>query len=146
MTAFPSSAASELRAAGLRATSQRALVLEIIRGSQTHLDADEIYGLAHGQDASISLATVYRTLKALRQAGLIEKRYFGPDHAHDHYEAAGEEEHYHLSCSQCGRVQEFKTPAVRRLVDDLQHRHAWRLQRPVLLLEGLCPVCAAQEA
>jgi Fur family transcriptional regulator, ferric uptake regulator len=132
----------ELRAAGIRATAQRALILDILRRSGGHLDADEIHAVARAQDASVSLATVYRTLRALRLAGLIHQRYFGAAHNHDHYETAGEAEHHHLACARCGRVEEFETALGRRLTRELQARHGWVIQKATILVEGLCPDCA----
>jgi len=51
-----------LSVTGIRATSQRALILEVIRDGQGHLDADEIYRRARIKQPHISLSTVYRTL------------------------------------------------------------------------------------
>jgi len=67
----------ELRRAGLRVTGQRALILRLIRASKEHLDAEDIYAAARAQDSSLSLATVYRTIGALKRAGLVEQRYPG---------------------------------------------------------------------
>ena len=131
-----------LRSAGLRVTEQRARVLEIIHRRGSHLDAEEIYAAAREEDANVSLATVYRTMRALRQAGLVELRYFGPGPDHEHYEATGRPEHYHFTCTRCGRVFEFESPAVERLLDDLTRRNHWEIQRATFTLEGWCPDCA----
>jgi Fe2+ or Zn2+ uptake regulation protein len=146
MTAHTAAAAqAELRAAGMRVTAQRALILDVLRRSQGHLDAGEIHAAARQADASVSLATVYRTLRALRRAGLVRQRAFGSAFNHDHYEAAGEMEHHHLACSRCGRVLEFESALARRLTQDLQERHGWVIQRSTLLVEGVCPECARAE-
>jgi Fur family ferric uptake transcriptional regulator len=131
----------ELRSVGLRATEKRARILEIIRRRGPHLDAEEIYAAAREEDADVSLATVYRTVRALRRAGLVEQRYFGPEHSHEHYEATGGPEHYHFTCRRCGRVFEFETPAIERLREDLARRHRWDIRRAFLTLEGVCPDC-----
>jgi Fur family ferric uptake transcriptional regulator len=140
------SPSQELRAVGLRATNQRALVLSIIRQSEGHLDAEEIYAAAREQDASLSLATVYRALRALRGAGLVQQRYFGSSHSHDHYEASGEAEHYHFTCVRCGEVYEFDTPVIRRLSAELERKHGWKVRHTVFLLEGVCSACASGSA
>lgn len=136
----------ELRRAGLRATDQRVAVLDILRRSGEHLDAGGIYIAARARDADVSLATVYRTVRALEEAGLVELRYFGPGHARDHYEAAGGPEHYHFTCARCGRVLEFETPAIRQLRADLRTRLGWRTTRTHLSLEGVCAECASVDA
>jgi Fur family ferric uptake transcriptional regulator len=130
----------ELRRAGLRVTDKRILVLRIIRGSQEHLDAEEIYAVARTEDSNLSLATVYRAIRALREAGLIEQRYLGPGHGHDHYEAASEE-HYHFTCTCCGRVFEFESTVARRLGSQLRRDRGWEVARLHLSLEGICEEC-----
>ncbi len=134
----------ELRRAGLRVTEQRAVVLGILRQRGEHLDAEGIYAAARAQQANLSLATVYRAIRALERAGLIEQRYFGPGHAHDHYEASGGPEHYHFTCVTCRRVFEFETPLVGRLRSELQRERGWRVQRAHLTVEGECASCASK--
>jgi len=65
-----------LNMAGLRSTSQRALILDIIRSGQGHLDADEVYRRARRKQPRISLSTVYRTLQALKELELVEELHF----------------------------------------------------------------------
>ncbi|OGO10739.1 MAG: hypothetical protein A2Z66_11400 [Chloroflexi bacterium RBG_13_66_10] len=133
----------ELRSAGLRVTEQRARVLEIIHSRGPHLGAEEIYAAAREDDADVSLATVYRTMRALRRAGLVELRFFGPDHTHEHYEATGGPEHYHFTCKRCGRVSEFETPVIERLREDLARRNRWDIRQAFFSLEGVCADCAS---
>ena len=135
--------AGELRGTGLRVTGQRVLILRIIRRSGEHLDVDEIWAAARAQDATVSLATVYRTVQALKRAGLVEQRYFGPAHARDHYEKVGGPEHYHFTCVRCGRVFEFETALSRRLRADLHARNGWKVAGAILSLEGTCAECAS---
>ena len=130
----------ELRRAGLRVTGQRALILRLIRASKEHLDAEDIYAAARAQDSSLSLATVYRTIGALKRAGLVEQRYLGPGHGHDHYEVVGEE-HYHFTCTRCGRVFEFETSLARRLGSQLRRDRGWAVARVYLSLEGIYAEC-----
>lgn len=144
MEAMGLSPAEELRRAGLRVTEQRALVLGILRQSEEHLDAEGIYAAALAQQADVSLATVYRAIRALERAGLIEQRYFGPGHAHEHYEASGGPEHYHFACLGCQRVFEFETPLVGKLRTELQRQRGWRVHRAHLTVEGECESCASR--
>jgi Fe2+ or Zn2+ uptake regulation protein len=97
-----------LNVTGIRVTNQRALILEVIRHGQGHLDADEVYRRARQKQPRLSLSTVYRTLQAFKKLGLIEEVHF--DEAHHHYEVKPPAEHHHLVCLGCGRVIEFKYP------------------------------------
>lgn len=142
MNTTPVGPEQELRRAGLRVTEQRALVLGILRRSKEHLDAEEIYAAAQAADADLSLATVYRTVRALEKAGLVAQRYFGPGHANDHYEPAGGPEHHHFTCVKCHRVFEFETPALAQLQGDLRRQRGWDVRRAYFSLEGVCADCA----
>src|SRR4030042_5762402 len=73
-----------LNVPGLRITSQRALILEVIRHGEGHLDADEVYRRAREKKPRLSLSTVYRTLQMLKKLDLIEELHF--DEEHHHYE------------------------------------------------------------
>ena len=95
-----------LREAGMRMTSQRNLIINIIR--QGHLNADEIYRRARQKDRRLSLSTVYRTLQVLKKLGLVEEIHL--DDYHHHYEVKPTTEHYHLVCLGCGKVVEFQYP------------------------------------
>ena len=76
-----------LAAAGRRTTAQRALILEVLRNSSGHLDADQVYRLARERDPHVSLSTVYRTLSLLRELGQVEELHLAEEH--HHYEAKG---------------------------------------------------------
>ncbi|NLE50348.1 MAG: transcriptional repressor, partial [Chloroflexi bacterium] len=67
-----------LRERGFKVTPQRTLLLQVLAGQTSYLDAEEIFQLAHDQDASISLATVYRTLNLFADLDIIEHRYVEP--------------------------------------------------------------------
>ncbi|MFC2014137.1 Fur family transcriptional regulator [Chloroflexota bacterium] len=100
-----------LNTTGVRVTSQRILILEIIRKGEGHLDADELYRRAREQQPRLSLSTVYRALQEFKKLGLVEERHF--DEFHHHYEAKPSAEHHHLVCLGCGRVIEFQYPLAR---------------------------------
>ena len=73
MSAHTTDFAQALRDAGLRVTPQRMVLLAILMESADHPNADELLARARALDDSVSLATVYRTLSALEEAGLIRK-------------------------------------------------------------------------
>ena len=128
-----------LSAPGLRVTSQRALVLEIIRHGRGHLDADEIYRRAREKQPRISLSTVYRTLQMLRKLGLIAELHF--DEEHHHYEAKPSTEHHHLVCLSCGRVVEFQYPLARLVKRNVTEIKDFEIIDTELRMTGYCPKC-----
>src|SRR5512136_1003859 len=94
----------------LHLTRQRRLVLDLLRDSKGHLDADSVYRKARARNSKISLATVYRTLALLRDARLVQERRLGENHSH--FEPTGGPLHHHFTCLRCGRVVEFPAPQV----------------------------------
>ncbi len=135
------SAEKVLRSQGKRITAQRALLLQIIRESKGHLDADQIYRLAREEDPHLSLSTVYRTLNLLKEVDLIAELYF--DEEHRHYEIKDATEHYHLICSACGRIIEFKSPLMRQLKEEASRENDFEIHGVHIDLSGLCARCRA---
>lgn len=127
-----------LRAGDRRYTRQRQLVMEVLEGSQAHLDVEAVYALAKKRDPHISLPTVYRALAVLKEAGLVQDHRLGEDHAH--FEAA-QARHYHFTCLACGRVVEFDAPQVRQMVRELSQREGLRITDVHVFLSGYCAQC-----
>jgi Fe2+ or Zn2+ uptake regulation protein len=128
-----------LNVTGMRVTSQRALILEIIRHGQGHLDADEVYRRARQKQPRLSLSTVYRTLQAFKRLGLIEEVHF--DEAHHHYEVKPPAEHHHLVCLGCGRVIEFRYPLARYVKRNVAEAKGFDITSTEVRMTGYCPKC-----
>ncbi len=128
-----------LRKSGKRVTSQRALILDIIQKGKGHLDADEIYRRARAIQPRLSLSTVYRTLKAFKEPGLIEELHF--DESHHHYEMKPARKHHHLVCLGCGKVVEFPYSLARYLKRDVPEIGDFEIVDAELRLSGYCSQC-----
>ncbi|MDD4876091.1 MAG: transcriptional repressor [Dehalococcoidales bacterium] len=126
-----------LNTGGLRATSQRALILEVIRGG--HKDADEIYRQAREKKPRLSLSTVYRTLQILKKLDLIEELHF--DEAHHHYEVKSSSEHQHLVCLGCGKVIEVECPLSSKMRRDVARENNFKITGVEIRMEGYCHKC-----
>ncbi len=126
-----------LNVSGLRATSQRALILEVIR--RGHLDADEIYRQAREKQPRLSLSTVYRTLQTLKKLDLVEEVHF--DEEHHHYEVKPAAEHHHLVCIGCGRVVEFQYPLARLVKRNVTEAKDFEITGSEVRMTGYCPKC-----
>ena len=128
-----------LNAAGMRATAQRALILEIIRQGQGHLDADEIYRRARQKQPHLNLSTVYRNLLKFKKLGLVEELHF--DESHHHYEVRPSVEHHHLVCLGCGRVIEFGFPLRRYLKRNVSEAKDFDIIDTEVRITGYCSKC-----
>ncbi|MDP3878797.1 MAG: Fur family transcriptional regulator [Dehalococcoidales bacterium] len=128
-----------LKAPGLRVTSQRALILDIIRRGGGHLDADEVYRRARQKQPRLSLSTVYRTLQTLKKLGLVEELHFNEEH--HHYEVKPAADHHHLVCLNCGRVLEFEYPLARMIKNNVPEAKDFEITETELHIGGYCAEC-----
>jgi Fur family ferric uptake transcriptional regulator len=128
-----------LKSAGLRMTSQRALILDIISQGQEHLDADEVYHLARERQPSLSLSTVYRNLQMLKRLGLVKELHF--DQSHHHYEAKPSVEHHHLVCVGCGKVVEFGCALSQKMRQEIARKKGFEVTSVEVHMTGYCTRC-----
>ena len=128
-----------LNAAGLRATNQRALLLELIRQGEGHLDADELYRRARKKQPRLSLSTVYRSLQMFKKLGLVEELHF--DEAHHHYEIKSPVGHHHLVCLGCGKIVEFECPLSQKMKEDVARQKGFEVTGIEVHMAGYCSKC-----
>ena len=108
-------------ARGLRMTDQRRTIARVLGESDDHPDVEELHRRANARDETISLATVYRTVKLFEEQGILERHEFGDGRAR--YEDAERAHHDHLIDVDTGDVVEF----IDREIEALQRRVAERL-------------------
>ncbi len=130
----------ELRAAGGRVTPQRRLIASILQEQDGHLSADEIYLLARQRRASVSLATVYRTLGRLKESGLVRELRLTGDRCHYEIDKA----HQHMVCLLCGKVIEFVCPGYRDALNEPANQHGFQITSARVKLLGYCADCQAR--
>ena len=124
---------------GARAlTRQRDAVLQVIRESENHLTASEIYEAARRRLPSISYATVYNSLKYLKDAGLIHEISFG--NGASRYDRVTER-HDHALCTSCGKLVDFDLAVSRDIVRAAVRKTRFKPGTIHLTLRGLCPDC-----
>jgi Fur family ferric uptake transcriptional regulator len=112
-------------AKGLRMTDQRRVVARVIGEAEDHPDVEELYARAAALDPRISLATVYRTVKLLEEAGILDRLEFGDGRAR--YEDAERDHHDHLIDVNTGQVIEFVDPEIEALQERIAARLGYRL-------------------
>lgn len=120
-------------------TVKRAVVLQVLRESEGHLQPDEIYRRAKEQCPGIVLATVYNNLHALCEAGLI-RRIRTADGA-DFYDKTPAP-HEHAICTECGMMLDLE-------LGDLTAQFAAKTKLPILsydlIVHTVCPQCHARK-
>src|ERR1019366_872327 len=93
-------------AQGMRLTRQRKILLDLIDKTGQHLDAERLYQLAQEKDPKLNRVTVYRTLKLLKEGGLVDELDLMHQAGEQHfYETRRKQEHAHVICLSCGKVR-----------------------------------------
>jgi Fur family ferric uptake transcriptional regulator len=129
--------ARRLRDFGLKVTEPRMRVLRLLRDSgQRHWTADDLHRALVAEHSDIGLATVYRVLTQLEQAGILQRSRFDTERAV--YELASAEHHDHLVCVSCGRVEEFHDPDIERRQREIAAERGFELVEHTLALYGQC--------
>jgi Fur family ferric uptake transcriptional regulator len=103
----------DLKAAGIRLTEPRKVILRVLASASDHPDAQALYARAVAIDSSVSLSTVYRTLKLLEERGAIQRHAF--DDGRARFENSDGEHHDHLIDIDTGQVIEFRSDKIERL-------------------------------
>jgi len=124
----------ELRRAGVRITRPRRVILDILASMDDHPDALEIHQRASTIDRSISLSTVYRTMKLLETLGAIHRHAFEGGPAR--FEQAGGEHHDHLIDLDTGDVIEFQSDRIEELQDAIARELGYEIVHHRLELYG----------
>jgi len=136
-----------LKEKGVRLTRQRELLLGIIDRSGEHLDAERLYLLAKEKDPKLNRVTVYRTLKLLKQGGLVDEldlmHYGGDQH---YYETRMKQEHAHVVCLRCGKVEEFFGEPLQRLRRQIESHFGFQILLARTEIGGYCSHCQSLRA
>ena len=120
---------------GLRMTDQRRTIAKLLESTNDHPDVEELHKRVNQVDQSISLATVYRTVKLFEESGILEKLEFGDGRAR--YEDADREHHDHLINIQNGKVIEFFDSDIELLQEKIANKLGYRLLGHKLELYGV---------
>ena len=122
---------------GLKQTQQRKIIVRAFLEVNDHVDAEELHRRVVAEGQEIGLATVYRTLNLLREAGLVEQKSFQDGRAV--FEVAHPGSHHdHLICTECGVVIEFEDPSIEAMQELIARKYGVELKSHRLDLYGTC--------
>ena len=116
-------------------TKQRELIINILKQSDRHLTADEIFFLAKLKMPSIAMATIYNNLNAMNEAGLVKRLHI--DGVADCFDKIMEP-HDHLLCDKCGKITDIK---LHSLSDMLEAEIGTEIEDYELTVHYVCPEC-----
>jgi Fur family ferric uptake transcriptional regulator len=136
-----------LRTRGVRLTRQRRILLDLIDHSGRHLDAESLFKMAKEKDPKLNRVTVYRTLKLLKEGGLVDEldlmHYGGDQH---YYETRLKQEHAHVICLRCGKVEEFFGEPLQKLRRQVESHFGFQILLARTEIGGYCSHCQALRA
>ena len=127
-----------------RRTRQRDLVASVFDATDAWLTAQQVHRQLADRGEPVGLATVYRTLTSLADAGDLDAR-----HAHGSgtatpewsYRRCSAHHHHHLTCRNCGRTVEIGAPPIEAWASEVAKTHGYKAIDHVIEVSGLCPDC-----
>tara|TARA_B100001063_G_scaffold243768_1_gene275102 strand:+ start:973 stop:1401 length:429 start_codon:yes stop_codon:yes gene_type:complete len=128
-------------AKGVKLTEQRKIIVKVLSeskktyGESDHPDVDELYSRVSKVDTKISIATVYRTVKILEEAGILIKHDFKAGKAR--YEQIRESHHDHLIDVKTGEIIEFVDEEIEILQKKVADKYGYQLVDHKLELYGI---------
>ena len=128
----------QLDCSSLRITKQRQLILDELMGVTSHPTADELYQMVRKRLPKISLGTVYRNLEIMSDCGVIQKLDIGGTQKRFDANAST---HYHVRCSNCGKVDDLDMPPDRSVEKEAGKLSNYKILRHRLEFTGICPDC-----
>ena len=119
----------------MRMTSQRRVIARVLSVAQDHPDVEEVHRRAVEVDSSVSIATVYRTVRLFEESGILERHDFGDGRSR--YEEATDDHHDHLINIKTGEVVEFTNTEIEALQERIAKEHGLKLVDHKLELYGI---------
>src|SRR5580692_2779542 len=132
---------------GMRLTRQRKILLDLIDKTGQHLDAERLFQMAKEKDPKLNRVTVYRTLKLLKEGGLVDELDLMHQAGEQHYyETRRKQEHAHVICLGCGKVEEFFGEPLQRLRKQIEAHFGFQIVLARTEVGGYCPHCQSLRA
>ncbi|MDX1705694.1 ferric iron uptake transcriptional regulator [Pseudidiomarina sp.] len=127
----------QLKKAGLKVTSPRVKILEILKNpANQHVSAEDVYKILLEKNEEIGLATVYRVLNQFDDAGIVSRHHF--EGGRSVFELSNKEHHDHLVCLTCGHVFEFEDNVIEDRQVQIAEANDIKLTNHSLYLYGEC--------
>ena len=122
------------KSVGIRMTGQRQLIIKVLENSKDHPDVGTLFERANKIDNKVSIATVYRTVRTLQNAGILEKLEFNDGRSR--FEDAVRNHHDHLIDLDTGKVIEFFDEEIEQIQNKIAEKLGYKLIGHKLELYG----------
>lgn len=126
----------------LNLTTQRRAVLDIVQKAHDHPTAADVMDRLRAQGHLFAYGTVYNSLRYLTEAGLVKELKLGESASR--YDGRMED-HHHIVCVRCGRVDEVTTPLPTEWLARAAQETHYHVHHASVVLEGVCEACSVQQ-
>ena len=125
---------------GLKMTRTREAILDAVFATHSHFDVEDLHYMLRDERKDVSIATIYRTIPYLLQAGLIRRSMC--DEQKEKYEHIyGHPNHLHIHCIACDRLVEQSDPALERSLEEIADNNGFTIRDYMVSIKGLCSLC-----
>ncbi len=138
---------------GFRLTNPRQVVMQILRNTDKHLSAEDIYVEAIKSNPPVGLTSIYRTLDLFVQMGIVQKFDFGDGRAR--YELTNnpikKDHHHHLVCIKCKTIVDYtdfvneELELMKKTEQALSEKYQFKILHHTIHFYGLCNNCRMQK-
>lgn len=125
--------------AKVKRTSQREAIVREFVSSREHVSIDELLRRVRADHPNVGYATVYRTLRLLKQVGVADERHFGDGKTL--FEPITGDHHDHLICQRCHTIVEFENDEIEALQASVAASHGFKMTGHKMEIYGICPAC-----
>ena len=122
----------------LKRSKQKELILRIMKSTSSHPTADWVYEQARKEIPNISLATIYRNLKLMKDNGELLELDLGQGQSHYDGDTSN---HYHFRCEKCGKLFDLEQPVDTAIDEKVGRETGHDVTHHVLEFRGTCKYC-----
>jgi Fur family ferric uptake transcriptional regulator len=134
-------ALERLRSSSGRTGGARLRVVDLVGRQECCLSVQEMHERLRAEGARVGLASVYRTVEGLLEAGLVQRVDLGDGVARFERADPAGDHHHHLVCDDCGRVEPFADDALEAELRRVAGGHGYDVAAHEVVLHGACEDC-----
>ncbi len=123
----------------MKQTKARTAIVHFLQKEHVPVDVHQITQHLKNKQMSIDVATVYRNLERFYKEGIIDRLEF--QEGKFRYEIKHKDDHHHLICQECGKVEDISDCSIPQLVAEIQKKKQFIVKRHSLEFFGLCKNC-----
>ena len=129
---------SRLRAAGVRITAPRRMVLAALIETGSHVTAEELHRRVRSEHPEVNVSSIYRTMDLLTDHGIVDHVHLGHGPAEYHLT---EEQHAHLVCNSCAAIVELDPSISAPFAAEVSRELGFHVDLGHFALTGWCDDC-----